>query len=136
MKVMELNEFMIGDWVTCKKWRENPYRLTRINDNGKHNYGVTGSGSQVGPFLIEEIEPIPLTTEILEKNGFEWTTTHSYMVLVVDSMHIAFGFYKDCLSISDWNENGNTQITSIQCKFVHQLQHALRLCGIDKEIEL
>lgn len=67
---MKATELQIEDWVTGKKWRENPFKLSRINDNGKYYYGITSDGTQVGPFLLEEIEPISLTAEILEKNGF------------------------------------------------------------------
>lgn len=71
----------------------------------------------------EGFEPIPLTPEILERNfpeptdGLTWYpeeggfNCHTY----VPKCEInAFGLFK----------------------YVHQLQHALRLCGIDLEIKL
>jgi hypothetical protein len=121
---MGLKDVMIGDWVTGKKWRENPFKLTRINDNGKYYYGITSNGTQVGPFLLEEIEPIPLTTEILERNLHEpdegvvwWKNDEPF-------------YHVECLPL-----NGMRLIMPYT-QYVHELQHALRLAGIDKEIKL
>ena len=55
-------------------------------------------------------EPIPLTKEIREKN------------MMLD-FYVSMGIV------------GKDKIV-IPFKYVHQLQHALRLCGIDKEIVL
>lgn len=128
---MEVKDLMIGDWVCTKKWRENPYRLTRINSYGKYYYGVTANDSQVGPFFIEEIEPIPLTTEILKKYGFvekserRWVLSDEYTgdeVLVLLEVAIGFAMTTEGMTIGFQN--------------VHELQHLFRLCGITKEIEL
>ena len=73
-----------------------------------------------------EIEPIPLTPEILEKNGFH---------------------YNDLPFVQSWEQFGLSlylggdgyrincgQNVAMVIDSVHQLQHALRLCGIEKEI--
>ena len=55
-------------------------------------------------------EPIPLTAEILEKNElppYEW------------------------LKIYFQGEYGNITDFSMRLKYVHELQHALRLCGLN-----
>ena len=69
------------------------------------------------------LEPIPLTPEILEKNRFIQENESWW--------------YKDFRIVLD-NSKGESLICGRQVKFtyVHQLQHALRLCGIEKEIEL
>ena len=69
------------------------------------------------------IEPIPLTAEILEKNGF-----------VQDGESWWYKDFRIVLSSS----KGVSLVCGRQIKFcyVHELQHALRLCGIDKEIIL
>lgn len=73
-------------------------------------------------------EPIPLTPEILEKNGFK------------NSEFFGELHYKDWQIMSDCYylaaRCGDGWYIDIPCKFVHELQHALRLCGIEKEIEL
>ena len=126
------NELMIGDWVVCKKWRENPFKLTRINDSGRFCYGITSNGTQVEPFLLEEIEPIPLTVEILEKNGFHKEWDEDIILMVCDTIIVEIGdkhtLYKD----------GKMYLRRVLSPlyYVHELQHALRLCRIEKEIIL
>lgn len=140
---------MIGDWVTCKKWGENPYRLTRINSNGKYYRGVTGNGSQDGLFFIEEIEPIPITPEILEKNGFEkvldkdGTECYRYYNRAADG-YIKISLYKggdgdwsiEIINYEKFDDNEIVYNNNFIFLKVHQLQHLFRLCGINKEIEL
>ena len=42
---MKITELTIGNWVTGKKWRENPFQITRINDGGKFVYGKTATST-------------------------------------------------------------------------------------------
>jgi hypothetical protein len=142
---MKANELQIGNWVTGKKWRENPFKITRINDNGKYYYGITSDGARVGPFLIEEIEPIPLTPEILEKNGFKIISKGVYVyyssaadgyikIRLCDLLDGEWELYVD--DYEKFNDSHYT-FTIDRCFLkVHQLQHALRLGGITREIIL
>lgn len=77
------------------------------------------------------LRPIPLTPEILEKN-FEkkalWGIYDDYYDFTIrewDGMFIVNYHYCE-IPMPD------TQIVGIS--WVHELQHALRLCGIEKEI--
>ena len=137
---IECKSLMLGDWVTGKKWREKPFKITRINDSGKYYYGITAEGSQVGPFLIEEIEPIPLTAEILEENGFEKICLKSGRVVY----SLADDYYDlEAEEITDsiWRiEYFNVEASFPSCRelvsFVHEIQHFLNSHIIEKEIEL
>lgn len=73
------------------------------------------------------IEPIPLTPEILEKNGFKEYNGYGY---ASNKGYCFEGFYI--------NYDFTTRIANIDCKFnyVHKLQNALKLCGIEKQIKL
>jgi hypothetical protein len=106
---MKATELMIGDWVYYGK---KPVKVLQLSEGKDY----------------KEINPIPLTSEILEKNGFERLGTNYFLLcypfgLTNPSTH---DNYKDnyYLRVSD---------KSVNIKFVHELQHALRLCGIDKE---
>ena len=71
---LTIKDLMIGDWVVINNI---PRQLTFIDDCinykiiavGKHPDG--GRISYVGE-LSAEVKPIPLTLEILEKNGRYW----------------------------------------------------------------
>jgi len=61
------------------------------------------------------LEPIPLTPEILEKNGFS----------------------RNGLDIAIFDRKGGDDfVGAANLEFVHELQNALRLCGIEYEITL
>lgn len=125
---MKANELMIGDWCFIK------------------NYPIKALPQKVQPehFVrsLIEFEPIPLTGEILEKNGFEGCEEGSAWSIF---QHKEEG--KSALYQIYWSTNGfyleisayTSQIGDFNrmgIQFVHELQHALRLCGIDKTIKL
>lgn len=80
---------------------------------------------------IDNLEPIPLTPEILEKNEFR-KQNNSSGVIRLDTYWLGeeIGFRLHSLG-TDYYQFGLAKI-----RYVHELQHALRLCGIDKEIEI
>lgn len=128
---MDIKEMMIGDWVSYKKIH-NKIAPADFDDNHKK--------------WREDIEPIPLTPEILEKNGFKLKEkAESYTEYVSGDEHsiITYVFYKE--SIYDVDTvlhcelgfvGGLNKIHHCHVKYVHQLQQAMRLCGINKTIEL
>ena len=110
---MKANELMIGDWVICNYYSDKPFYM---------QFGV-GDFQKLG---FEFCEPIPLTIEILEKNGFivESRENHGH--------NLQYCILTDGLWIDVSGEN----FFEGKLEYVHQLQHALRLCEIKKEIEL
>lgn len=85
--------------------------------------------------------PIPLTVEILEKNGFGvrnkyiWEQRDNYCCVKVKFAHKigiegeTFDEPPIMLQIDTYKNSLN-----IIVEYVHELQHALRICGIKKEI--
>jgi len=130
---MEANELMIGDWV----YRPDCYdKVKEIRQNG-----IIGLDNLRGLIGFSEIKPIPLTPEILEKNGFEKalqiSDTEPFDTDEEGNKHYSYnktfwGWYQqDNIFCIPANGMGWLYI-----KYVHQLQHALRLCKIEKEIIL
>ena len=80
-------------------------------------------------YNIDELKPIPLTPEILEKNGFtkELENGSHYRFALIDG-HIKISILY-ARGVFEW-------LGPLDFKYVHELQHALRLCGIKKEIAL
>lgn len=121
---MKANELMIGDWVI------NPvHKDARKIEGVYYDNELRCLVATDGRFPQEHFEPIPLTPEILEKNGFELTKSGD--------------FYKLIDSNFDWsveisnNDNrigyvsGDGSVTK-RFNYAHELQHALRLCGLNK----
>lgn len=118
---MKANELMIGDWVMLDKSRpltsKKPTQITLTD--------MIFIARKKG----EECEPIPLTEEILKVNGFEPLQKMWYI--------------KDTFIGVDWNGNEIKECrfgedvlyfghTNHKIKYVHELQHALRLCGMSE----
>ena len=81
---------------------------------------------------VEDIKPMPLTSEILEKNGFGFTRNSD-----TKSVWNGWWIYKGLeMATSCLNREGNWPCyiniydSNIKCEYVHQLQHALRLCKL------
>lgn len=132
MEKLSIKSLQIGDWVTGKKWREKPFQITRINDNGKFIYGKTAN-STVGPFFAEELEPIPLTPEILERN--EFVNDSGIYCWRVENKQITY-FSKEnnrpyCTYPFVNIESGCIDVNELPMEYVHELQNALRLCGLN-----
>ena len=124
---MNSKELMIGDWVG------------RVFDDKRIDYrqvdwirtGEIGMRYQK-VWAIGCIEPIPLTTEILEKNGFVfdcdfWTIANPRYNNVRMVTYYSIGDDVADVFSGHWAFDENYAID-----YVHELQHALRLCGLDE----
>lgn len=121
---MKANELMIGDWL--KHYNGTPMQVTKITT--VHFACAKNGGANCWEYN-NKFEPIPLTTEILEKNGF-------YRGEIPTRDEIGHYYHRKTapssifvsMSFDDGRDFGN------EIKHVHELQHTLRLCGINKEI--
>lgn len=137
---MKPEELMIGDWVYNTHHEKNicitPY------DFFVHGHDENGDqylNCSCKPCFGRDLEPIPLTPEILEKNGFEDVGQDIYQYeekpyyIWWESDRYRLGIDKD---ESDYEKECFGEVMRLPIIYVHELQHALRLCGIEKKIEL
>ena len=88
-----------------------------------------------------EFEPIPITPEILEKNRFVYDENReAWEQIPNDGYGICYedNTYLFSLGIFDpFNRNSDiTYHTIAEIKYVHELQHIIKQCGIKREIVL
>ena len=132
---MKSEDLMIGDWVL---YGEKPVRILQLSEGKDY----------------QEIHPIPLTPEILEKNGFRiakadrMCPADRYFWGVEgtrDGAIVEITFYNPDvhgvkvltkIHTQSSHESGINSVHSCDIESVHELQRALRLCKIDKTIEL
>ena len=128
---IKISELSVGDWVRCGE-DTTPYKIIGIDSNVHPNVTLCDSYYPQGVIaFLDMIHPIPITTEMLKKNGFEksryyWTAYHDN------------GDYVEIYNDGDkWYLSVNS-VEYILCPlhWVHQIQHLLRVWGIDKEINL
>lgn len=112
---------MIGDWVYGTK-------LKRYGKVDRLEHDVED----------DAVEPIPLTEEILEKNGFVLKRDDRFGWYVCDGITLEYTgdskHYDAYWAFTCGNKD--CDVCLIVIRYVHELQHALRLCKIDKKIEL
>lgn len=133
-------DLMVGEWVKIKEPNkyagaigtiqsisslEGAYFAIYINDP---NFGTF-----VTEVFCEDIEPIPLTAEILEKNGFikHRDIMYRFAVHIDEFNGFMFTLGRDFDGVFCLQSN-----RFVRFAYVHELQHALRLCRVDKEIVL
>ena len=149
---MVATELMVGDWVYAIDangekhpcWANNlEYDYT--NKRGDFCVDFYGTGYEAEwPDVTFNVEPIPLTPEILEKNGFKHYHPENkkaeYWQLFTNGGDInvkkTYGFYRFRIYGKPIKPDAALPSFSGHLYNVHQLQHAIRLCGIEKEIVL
>ena len=134
-KPMKANGLMIGDWVFDG---DEVARVTSLTCDG-----IIETTRRISN--IEIITPIPLTPEILEKTGFERNLVWHYYRRTCGEyvVNVRLG-YANKIDFVEIREGGKDDVVPSEktrlylphISYVHQLQHALRLCGIEKEITL
>lgn len=109
---MEVKNLMISDWVFDEN--KTPHQIAEL--------GTTFCTDMNTELLFtERLSPIPLTEEILEKNGFvenkgSWWLRSNLFTL---NIFVEGGYCASSFSEQVFINN------------VHTLQHALRICGLD-----
>lgn len=133
MEKLSFKSLMIGDII----YRPDCYdRVVEIRSNG-----IIGQDSNRGLIPFSELKPIQFTKEILVKNGFtdcdsdfDRGVYHYYIgeenFIADSSLHIG----TDNHTYYWLNYKGFFDIYGI--RYIHELNHAFKLCKIEKEIEL
>ncbi len=99
-------------------------------------YKTDEIGGSIGCILEEELKPIPLTQEILEKNGWKkkmYCDWCHYLPIEGNILYLSKGIGIDG-AFSVGVGQGMSYIASIS--FVHQLQHLLFGLGLNSEMEV
>lgn len=117
---MKTEDLMIGDWVL---FAGSKYQIHKEDFSANYDF-----------------EPIPLTSEILEKNGFAPTEdpyNHKKYFLLGKNEYNC-DVYWDGSTILFVEEDYEPTIYAYICdvKYVHKLQHILKDLEIEKEIVL
>ena len=129
--MIKISDLSVGDWVRWEVY-DKTYDMQVSGVTDRRIYGLH-DGIEYS-MLLTQIRSIPITAEILEKNGFERSTSQ-FIVYHTDKVWISYDKPSETWSvtmyINDFTSNLHANILH-----VHQLQHALRLAGVDKEINL
>jgi len=127
---MEIKDLMLDDLILTNDGQIAKVVSLYINHKGCGGDIIVDSDSKIFMSLVreEDINPIPLTEDILLKNGFVLRAGYldgNEYILPGEDLYI---FYeKDTKKMSV--ELGPRDIDIL---YVHQLQYLLRMCGLDE----
>jgi hypothetical protein len=130
---MKATEVMIGDIVTYE------CRLAKVINIANRNYKEAPTnisiqdynGNVQHPCWDELVEPVPITERFLKKN-FEKKTFYG---IYDDYFDFSIHAFNDGMYIVNYHCcEMNLPDESITVCFIHQLQHFMNHCGINKEL--
>lgn len=150
---MKASELMIGDWVSIDEPDRYAGAVGQIHSLIYHNEEdnvyfyvfIQGKfGYLTKDVCSADIRPIPITHEIIKANGFELTDIGDNGP---GTPRININRYErhDCKTkwydITMWYDRNRKTwclhgMNGIILRYVHELQHALHICGIEKEIKV
>lgn len=154
---MKAEELMVGDIVQIKVFSINenlerkesllPVKIAQVSSPFIVEY-LAGQDFEDRYRIVESydnIYPIPITPEILEKNGFMYDGMAHWEYRGDEHLFISVcpvqsdndeWWDPDDTGFEVTNKYSDVLIEGLGQVYVHQLQNALRLCGINKEITL
>lgn len=145
---MEATDLMLGDLVTFKDCQQDPapviIRIWQINGADEAFAWINGSDALDEITIDDEIVGIPITLRILRdiKLPFLYSsvpggTKEEQARKRVETFEVNFGKMQSALNY--YIESGEVELTAIRgvrFKFLHELQHAFRLLGVEWEVKL
>ena len=130
---MKATEIMIGDRLAYRgQFAAFDFRVEQVTKQ-KVGYHAEPGENRIHYLRLNEVQPIPLTPEILEWNGFE--KVQNLLVLQWEN-----GVYPSMIFVEYNSENYclfiNDMMFPKPVRFLHELHHILMDCGIKKKITL
>ena len=134
---MKAEELMIGDYVHVKP----SGMLMRVAAVHRKKVAYHSCANKLVWVRKDLLEPIPLTPEILEKNGIKWLCTEpsGRKTYCCNKPVVQCTYIPNSGWFINVGAGGSIKVRFVEIskiQYVHELQHALRLCNIDKEIVL
>ena len=112
---------MVGDYVL---YEGEATRITQINDEGD-------CWTEKNPFTENEgVEPIKISKEMLERNGFEPYDEDESLYLFPGDPSLCVKCYLDDYGFCVGHLIKNSFVPFIFIDYVHELQHILHLFGV------
>lgn len=134
------NELMRGNWLYYRgRFNAFPFQVEQVTRTKVGYHAEPGENRMQYLRLNEEVKPIPLDTRQLEKNGWEFNGDDAKFApgtwtgggLMLEQEPDGDGFR--IVVTSDYDDE-DTNSTPFVLHYLHELQNALRLRGIEKEI--
>jgi len=135
---IKISDLSVGDWVRYKGEECTIASIYMAAEGYPHEVALTHQGISCGLAYIDYLEPILITPEILKANGFEehcgGIFRYEWMWQGESSGITLCSFDEELWFVDLFFKEGKDIMCNIPTFSIHQLQHILRLAGVDKEI--
>lgn len=143
---MKSSDLMLGDWVKAKTVDYVDGVIKYVVENKRattamiHQLYNQETGVLKDSLYSIQVEPIELTFAILQKNGFETDGEAIWASFCPEDKDYALEISEPNYYDEKYGERGfwwtvnACEYSIIKLSYIHELQHALKLCGIEKEI--
>lgn len=131
---MKATDLMIGDYV---KYQGHNYIIEEISTKGWVHLIHSETKTRINmtsDYIIDLLEPILLTKEIFEKNGFTQCVTapYGYYKAPIYDMfdilfHVSEDAYEDTWHVEIFTDHDDNNFILFNLCYVHEFQHTLRL---------
>lgn len=145
------DELMRGNWLYYRgKFNAFPFRVEQVTRKKVGYHAEPGEKRMYYLRLNEEVKPIPLTAELLEKNGFKrgidrgWGNDIREVYCLTFDVDVTYQGRTETftheievqhkVSSGLWDVETTNGSRIFNLEYLHQLQNALRICGIEREI--
>lgn len=136
---METNELQIGDWLNI-----NGANVKIVGIDMFGQVTIVDSNDDVYSSSVKEFAPIPLTTDILKNIGFGYVenTTNPYDNEVLSHFYLGEEVYCANMDIHIGTYNNGVfwfsspKVSLNGFRYVHELQHVLKLGNINIDLKL
>lgn len=115
---MKATELQIGDWIS---YLGDPVSVVSLSLNDDEPIGIMSPLKKIFTFMEKDVYPIRLDESMFMQNNFNPEVILWWRFSEDDPFKITI-------------KNENTSLC-MQVKYVHELQHALRLCGLSELAE-
>lgn len=129
--MIQPKELMLGNWVYLDGDAKYPVRVEAVYTDYVFLQS-NAEGFEIFSAREDEICPIPLTEEVLDKNGFECLSEVYYLE---KESHLEFCKYDDGMFYMTVNSD-EYKCMKQPIKYVHQLQNILTIAGIEIDFKI
>jgi hypothetical protein len=121
---MKPTDWQIGDYALAKP----SMMLIKVAAVHHKKVGYHAVTHKLNWVRMDLLEPIPLTPEILKASGFEHSADDEDRYSFEDTTII---FKHDTKYLFSASVNGSKGMLYLCANYVHELQHALKICGLN-----
>lgn len=113
---MKSSELQLGDWVSCLG---DPVSVVSLSFNDDEPIGIMSPLKKIFTFGEKDVYPVRLDESMIVQNNFNPEVITWWRPSADNSFKIVI-IINGCISLC------------MKIEYVHELQHALRLCGLSE----